>query len=80
MIAYSFCKSFNIYKYYVAIICNKYYFSVFSSKIMPVERGLRATSPVHVHVEDDIPVHVHVKQKGKKVTKKVDVIYAHLHQ
>lgn len=47
---------------------------------MPVERGLRATSPVHVHVEDDIPVHVHVKQKGKKVTKKVDVIYAHLHQ
>lgn len=41
---------------------------------MPVERGLRATSPVHVHVEDDIPVHVHVKQKGKKVTKKVDVI------
>lgn len=46
---------------------------------MPVERGLRATSPVHVHVEDDIPVHVHVKQKGKKVTKKVDVIYAHLH-
>lgn len=42
---------------------------------MPVERGLRATSPVHVHVEDDIPVHVHVKQKGKKVTKKVDVIY-----
>lgn len=38
---------------------------------MPVERGLRATSPVHVHVEDDIPVHVHVKQKGKKVTKKV---------
>lgn len=42
---------------------------------MPVERGLRATSPVHVHVEDDIPVHVHVKQKGKKVTKKVYVIY-----
>lgn len=38
---------------------------------MPGEKGLRATSPVHVHVEDDIPVHVHVKQKGKKVTKKV---------
>lgn len=61
----------NLLKYYVEVICNKYFFSGLSSKIMPVERGLRATSPVHVHVEDDIPVHVHVKQKGKKVTKKV---------
>jgi hypothetical protein len=42
---------------------------------MPGEKGLRATSPVHVHVEDDIPVHVHVKQKGKKVTKKVMLKY-----
>ncbi|VDI53029.1 outer dense fiber protein 2 [Mytilus galloprovincialis] len=30
-----------------------------------MERGLRATSPVHVHVEDDVPIHVHVKQKTK---------------
>ena len=44
-----------------------------TSKSMPVERGLRPTSPVHVHVEDDIPVHVHVKTKGKKVTKKVRI-------
>jgi len=33
---------------------------------MPVGKGLRATSPVHVHVDDDIPVHVHVKQPKKK--------------
>ncbi|XP_076093794.1 outer dense fiber protein 2-like isoform X6 [Mytilus galloprovincialis] len=32
---------------------------------MLMERGLRATSPVHVHVEDDVPIHVHVKQKTK---------------
>ncbi|XP_052092013.1 outer dense fiber protein 2-like isoform X1 [Mytilus californianus] len=32
---------------------------------MSMERGLRATSPVHVHVEDDVPIHVHVKQKTK---------------
>ena len=36
---------------------------------MPVDKGLRPTSPVHVHVEDDVPVHVHVKQKAK--TKKL---------
>ncbi|XP_052220728.1 outer dense fiber protein 2-like isoform X8 [Dreissena polymorpha] len=33
---------------------------------MPGTRGLRPTSPVHVHVDDDIPVHVHVKQQKKK--------------
>ncbi|KAK6194419.1 hypothetical protein SNE40_000055 [Patella caerulea] len=34
---------------------------------MTVENGLRPTSPVHVHVDDDIPVHVHVKKtKSKK--------------
>ncbi|XP_071097456.1 outer dense fiber protein 2-like isoform X2 [Haliotis cracherodii] len=33
---------------------------------MGVEKGLRPTSPVHVHVEDDIPVHVHVKKATKK--------------
>ena len=37
--------------------------------VMPVDKGLRPTSPVHVHVEDDVPVHVHVKQKAK--TKKL---------
>ncbi|XP_052789753.1 outer dense fiber protein 2-like isoform X5 [Mya arenaria] len=35
---------------------------------MPGTKGLRATSPVHVHVDDDIPVHVHVKQPKKKKT------------
>lgn len=29
-------------------------------------KALRPTSPVHVHVDDDIPVHVHVKQPKKK--------------
>ncbi|KAK3587189.1 hypothetical protein CHS0354_016885 [Potamilus streckersoni] len=38
---------------------------------MTVEKGLRATSPVHVHVEDDVPVHVHVKQPKKKSAKVV---------
>ncbi|KAL3872491.1 hypothetical protein ACJMK2_040412 [Sinanodonta woodiana] len=38
---------------------------------MTVEKGLRATSPVHVHVEDDVPVHVHVKQPKKKSSKVV---------
>jgi len=38
---------------------------------MSSERGLRPTSPVHVHVEDDVPVHVHVKQKGKAKGKRV---------
>lgn len=33
---------------------------------MTKEKGLRPTSPVHVHVEDDVPVHVHVKQPKKK--------------
>ncbi|KAL4219188.1 hypothetical protein ACF0H5_021770 [Mactra antiquata] len=33
---------------------------------MPTSKGLRPTSPVHVHVDDDIPVHVHVKQPKKK--------------
>ena len=33
---------------------------------MTREKGLRPTSPVHVHVEDDVPVHVHVKQPKKK--------------
>ena len=34
---------------------------------MTREKGLRATSPIHVHV-DDTPVHVHVKRGKKKVT------------
>ncbi|XP_071097458.1 outer dense fiber protein 2-like isoform X4 [Haliotis cracherodii] len=38
---------------------------------MGVEKGLRPTSPVHVHVEDDIPVHVHVKKATKKKGTKV---------
>ncbi|XP_069119449.1 outer dense fiber protein 2-like isoform X6 [Argopecten irradians] len=38
---------------------------------MSADKGLRPTSPVHVHVDDDVPVHVHVKQKGKIKTKKV---------
>jgi hypothetical protein len=33
---------------------------------MPGSKGLRPTSPVHVHVDDDVPVHVHVKQPKKK--------------
>lgn len=61
MIVYLFCKFFNIYKYYVVIICNKYYFFVFSSKIMFVERGLRVIFFVYVYVEDDILVYVYVK-------------------
>ncbi|KAK3088329.1 hypothetical protein FSP39_017717 [Pinctada imbricata] len=44
---------------------------VYNGSGMPIEKGLRPTSPVHVHVDDDIPVHVHVKQKTKKGTKKV---------
>ena len=43
---------------------------------MPGEKGLRPTSPVHVHVDDHIPVHVHVKQKNKKGTKKVLLLYS----
>ncbi|XP_067661876.1 outer dense fiber protein 2-like isoform X2 [Haliotis asinina] len=39
--------------------------------IMGVEKGLRPTSPVHVHVEDDTPVHVHVKKTVKKKGMKV---------
>ncbi|XP_033732392.1 outer dense fiber protein 2-like isoform X6 [Pecten maximus] len=38
---------------------------------MSADKGLRPTSPVHVHVDDDVPVHVHVKQKGKLKTRKV---------
>ena len=38
---------------------------------MSQPKGLRATSPVHVHVDDDIPVHVHVKQPKKKAGKNV---------
>ncbi|XP_048244952.1 outer dense fiber protein 2-like isoform X7 [Haliotis rufescens] len=38
---------------------------------MGVEKGLRPTSPVHVHVEDDTPVHVHVKKATKKKGTKV---------
>ncbi|KAL5012471.1 hypothetical protein ScPMuIL_011022 [Solemya velum] len=38
----------------------------YSQKAMTVEKGLRATSPVHVHVEDDVPVHVHLKQPKSK--------------
>ena len=33
---------------------------------MGVEQGLRPTSPVHVHVEEDVPVHVHIKKGAKK--------------
>lgn len=33
---------------------------------MTKEKGLRSTSPIHVHVEDT-PVHVHVKKGKKKV-------------
>lgn len=41
---------------------------------MTVEKGLRPTSPVHVHVEDDTPVHVHLKKSKKTAsTKAVDV-------
>ncbi|XP_041370938.1 outer dense fiber protein 2-like isoform X2 [Gigantopelta aegis] len=36
------------------------------SKGMGVEPGLRPTSPVHVHVEEDVPVHVHIKKGTKK--------------
>ncbi|KAK7491643.1 hypothetical protein BaRGS_00017096 [Batillaria attramentaria] len=32
---------------------------------MTLERGLRPTSPVHVHVDDSTPVHVHMKRSKK---------------
>ncbi|XP_076436219.1 outer dense fiber protein 2-like isoform X3 [Babylonia areolata] len=33
---------------------------------MTLERGLRPTSPVHVHVDDSRPVHVHMMKRAKK--------------
>ena len=39
---------------------------------MTADKDGRATSPIHVHVEDSTPVHVHVK-KPKKPTMKSEV-------